>query len=89
MRKQMARQPIEDADIINNLVWVQEMINAIIVGPKEGTPEIVPPLPDSMFPDGVPLSDEEQRVLDALNDARAEIMPTFTDAPLADDGGHE
>src|ERR1035437_3874522 len=40
LRKQMARNPIPDEDILTQLVWVQEMVHAIIVGPSlAGTDE--------------------------------------------------
>jgi hypothetical protein len=40
LRKQMARNPIPDEDILTQLVWVQEMVHAIIVGPAHaGTEE--------------------------------------------------
>lgn len=32
LRKQMARSPIPDSEILSSLVWVSEMINAIITG---------------------------------------------------------
>jgi hypothetical protein len=35
LRKQMHRKPVPDSEILEQLVWVQEMIHAIIVGPEE------------------------------------------------------
>lgn len=35
MRKQMARSPIGDEEILSSLAWVQEMIQAVIVGQPE------------------------------------------------------
>src|ERR1035437_10239175 len=39
LRKQMARNPIPDEDILTQLAWVQEMVHAIIIGPSLDGPE--------------------------------------------------
>jgi hypothetical protein len=63
----MARSPIADEEIISSLVWVSEMINAIITGPG-GTP-----MPD--MPEGLSVSD--LRILEMMG--KGEDVITGTD----------
>ena len=35
MRRMMTKNAVPDSDILEQLVWVQEMIHAVIVGPQE------------------------------------------------------
>jgi hypothetical protein len=67
MRKQMARSPIGDEEIISSLVWVSEMINAIITGPGGN------PMPE--MPEG--LTDTDLRILDLMG--KGEDLITGTD----------
>jgi hypothetical protein len=70
----MARSPIADEEIIASLVWVSEMINAIIVGPSE--------VPMSPMPGT--LSDSDLRILEIMGNGEDLISPApyYEDTPL-------
>jgi hypothetical protein len=83
MRKQMSRSPIGDDEIMASLVWVQEMLHAIIVGPTVTAPPSV-----NDWPMALPLTPEEIAVLDSLSDAR-ELSSATYDAFLAGPNGDD
>jgi hypothetical protein len=64
----MARSPIADEEIISSLVWVSEMINAIITGPAE-----MPTLPESLT-----LSESDLRILEVMGNGEDLIPPQET-----------
>jgi hypothetical protein len=81
MRKQMARSPIPDDEIVTSLLWVQEMIKSIIFGPSPGlAPHLSMPQtfgnPEWISdPDDVEFSESDIAILERLNNGDDEIDP--------------
>ena len=75
LRKQMARAPIPDEDILSQLVWVQEMVHAIIVGPMSaGTEE----QPETDYD----LSDADMAILNTLGGPHGDDVIEATSTPF-------
>jgi hypothetical protein len=75
LRKQMGRAQVPDEDILSQLVWLQEMVHAVIVGPQNG-PEEQPETDDAR------LSENDMRILELLGRGE-DLIPPLTAIQVA------
>jgi hypothetical protein len=76
MRKQMARSPIPDDEIVTSLLWVQEMIKSIIFGPSPGlAPHLSMPatFDNPEWTDNMDFSESDIAILEELNNGEPDI----------------
>jgi hypothetical protein len=81
LRKQMARAQVPDEDILSQLVWLQEMVHAVIIGPAvivgpQNGPEEQPETDDAR------LSENDMRILELLGRGE-DLIPPLTAIQVA------
>jgi hypothetical protein len=71
LRKQMGRAQVPDEDILSQLVWLQEMVHAVIVGPGG----------EMALPEDYTLSEKDIHILEVLGRGEDLLPPLTMDIP--------